>query len=341
MTAQRRTTCAALGALALTGAVLLANGTPGGAATQCRSTTLTWTAPDGLIMTSFQNQLVDTGLVVPAGAPGETVTLTASTYTSSDRYPDGASPSRAEVDQAHESWGLRIGGVDAGPLSTDVPDTEAEGAASPWFSGVRSGSFGEGVINPGAVFLRHASLDGFTESPNSVHPGSVSITVSYCAEVDDTTTTGPGTTAPGTTAPGTTAPATTVPDPSTTVPEPTTTLPDPATTAAPPTTAPAPTTSFVDVVPTTIVPVTGPPVPSTAPAAPTSTGAATTTTLLVPAGPSTVPAPTTAVTPAGPTVPRRTLPETGAAIGGVLVLGGALLGLGAVLLGSRRRMDTR
>ncbi len=325
-------TCAAASSTLVVALAMLAVEHGAGAAQACRSTTLRW-APTTTLVLSMFNQQFDTGLVVEAGAPDEVLQVTESHYSSYDRYPDGTSPSRSDADQAHEQWGLRIGGQDFGGLTADVPDLESEGAPSPWFSGDISGTLGTGEVRPGNVVLRHGSLSGYTESPNSVRPSSLSITVSYCRDVvDDTTTTSP---APTTAEP----PVTTVSIPATSDPSSTV----PVTTAPTPEIGTAPTT-VLSTVPTT-APATVPPAPVPTPAAPSP--AVTTTIVAVPttAGASTTsppPPPTDpavpTTTPTATTVPDGTLPSTGGEVGFMLRAAAALSLLGGLLLIARRRV---
>jgi LPXTG-motif cell wall-anchored protein len=161
--------------------------------------------------------------------------------------------------------------VQVGGLSTDVPDTVAEGAPDDWFSGVISGSFGGSgtILTGGPLIIRHASLYGFNESFNSVHPKMVSIVLERCTAAVTTTTVAPTTTAAvtTTTAAVTTTTAavttTTTASTSTTVLATTTTVASggPTTTAAPTTTVRPTTTSVASGGPTTTaapsIPVTG------------------------------------------------------------------------------------
>ena len=303
------------------------------AAPVCRTSTLAWTAPAGLTMTSFSNQLVDTGLTVAAGDVDEVLRITASSYASHDRYPDNASPTRAEADQQHEQWGLRIGGSDFGQLSSDVPDLVSEGAPSPWFSGDVTGTLGTGPVRPGAVVLRHASLAGFTESPNSVRPTSVALTVEYCRDVVDTTTTAVPSTAPEPTPAPTTVPVDTTPE--TTTPETSTTQPIPSIGTSP-TTAPTATTT------PRVTPTPAPATTSTMPITP-STAAASTTVVVpstAPASTTTVPVATPTTAPTSTTTPDGTLPSTGGEFGGLVRAAGLLTLLGGALLLARRRIIT-
>lgn len=308
------------------------------AAPVCRTSTLAWTAPAGLTMTSFSNQLVDTGLTVAAGDVDEVLRITASSYASHDRYPDNASPTRAEADQQHEQWGLRIGGSDFGQLSSDVPDLVSEGAPSPWFSGDVTGTLGTGPVRPGAVVLRHASLAGFTESPNSVRPTSVALTVEYCRDVVDTTTTAVPSTAPEPTPAPTTVPVDTTPEtttPETTTPETSTTQPIPSIGTSP-TTAPTATTT------PRVTPTPAPATTSTMPITP-STAAASTTVVVpstAPASTTTVPVATPTTAPTSTTTPDGTLPSTGGEFGGLVRAAGLLTLLGGALLLARRRIIT-
>ena len=249
--------------------VVLLGGQSVGAAT-CADETYTWNDFDAGLGDTWKlipgNDTYDTGIVVPTAGAGQTLTVVSSAYKSFDRYPAGSSPTRADVNQLNESFAIQVGGVAVGGLSADVPDTVAEGAVDDWFSGVLSGSFGGSgtILTGGALIIRHASLYGFTESYNSVHPKMVSITLQRCT-TSVTTTTAPATT--------TTAPATT-----TTAPATTTTAVSTTTTVA------ATTTTVASGGPTTTVPAT------------TTTVRASTTTSVASGGPTTTVAPSIPVT---------------------------------------------
>ena len=255
-------------------ATLLMGGQVAGAAV-CANETYTWNDFDAGLDENWKllpsNATYDTGITVPAPGAGQTLKVVSSAYKSFDRYPAGSSPTRAEVNQQNESFAIRVGGVQVGGLSTDVPDTVAEGAPDDWFSGVISGSFGGSgtILTGGSLIIRHASLYGFNESFNSVHPKMVSIVLERCTAAVTTTTVAPTTTAADTTttAAGTTTTAavttTTTASTSTTVLATTTTVASggPTTTAAPTTTVRPTTTSVASGGPTTTaapsIPVTG------------------------------------------------------------------------------------
>jgi hypothetical protein len=255
-------------------ATLLMGGQVAGAAV-CANETYTWNDFDAGLDENWKllpsNATYDTGITVPAPGSGQTLKVVSSAYKSFDRYPAGSSPTRAEVNQQNESFAIRVGGVQVGGLSTDVPDTVAEGAPDDWFSGVISGSFGGSgtILTGGSLIIRHASLYGFNESFNSVHPKMVSIVLERCTAAVTTTTVAPTTTAAvtTTTAAVTTTTAavttTTTASTSTTVLATTTTVASggPTTTAAPTTTVRPTTTSVASGGPTTTaapsIPVTG------------------------------------------------------------------------------------
>jgi hypothetical protein len=255
-------------------ATLLMGGQVAGAAV-CANETYTWNDFDAGLDENWKllpsNATYDTGITVPAPGAGQTLKVVSSAYKSFDRYPAGSSPTRAEVNQQNESFAIRVGGVQVGGLSTDVPDTVAEGAPDDWFSGVISGSFGGSgtILTGGSLIIRHASLYGFNESFNSVHPKMVSIVLERCTAAVTTTTVAPTTTAAvtTTTAAVTTTTAavttTTTASTSTTVLATTTTVASggPTTTAAPTTTVRPTTTSVASGGPTTTaapsIPVTG------------------------------------------------------------------------------------
>ena len=197
-----------VGGLTAVPVTMVANGTsvaaPGDV---CASTTFSWNGDQ--LFVPWQATL-DTGVVIPAAGPGETLTISSATYSTYDQYPDGQVPSRATAGQTHESVGITVGGTQVGGLSTDVPNGVAEGAPTDWYSGIVTGSFGGGgtVISGGTLVIRHASLYGFNESYNSVRVSQVSVTVERCAPAP-TTTAAPTTAAPTTTETGSGGPTTT------------------------------------------------------------------------------------------------------------------------------------
>jgi LPXTG-motif cell wall-anchored protein len=280
----------------------------------CSTSSIGWTGDELLVP---WNQVKNTGVVVPAPAPGETVTLLSAAYETYDRYPDGSSPSRAHVNQANERVGITVGGVAVGGLSVDVPDSVAEGALTDWDSGPVNGTFGGAgtVLAGGEIVIRHASLYGFVESPNSVRVSQVVLTVERCRPPDPTTptTAAPTTAAPTTTEVGSGGPTTTSPGAGSTT---TTVGPGGSTT-------------------TTLVGSGGPTT--------TTPGAVTTTTAVGSGGPTTTTpgavTTTTAVGSGGPTTtaPGGSLPTTGTDNDLVvsLALVAALSGATLLLLGRR------
>ena len=199
----------AVGAIGAIGG--LAIGGAAGAAATCTQESYEWTGQVRL-MTSGPTTF-DTGVVIPGPATGETLSVLGSHYSSFDRYPsDGSAGTRVDAAQMHESWGIAIGGDAFGGLTTDAPNGPAEGAPDEFFSGIVSGSFGTGPIQGGSIVLRHASLYGFGESPNSINAAGVTLSVERCVEVPETTPPSSVEQTPPT------EPATTVAEP-TTVPE--------------------------------------------------------------------------------------------------------------------------
>jgi len=202
----------AIGALGGLGA-----GRSAGAAPVCAQESYEWTGEVRLKTdgpTTF-----DTGVVIPGPAAGETLTITSSSYSSFDRYPsDGSAGNRIDAGQMHESWGIGIGGANFGGLTADAPNGPADGAPDEFFSGIVTGSFGSGPTQGGSLVLRHASLYGFGESPNSINAAGVSLTVERCSEPPETTAveTTPPPTEPPTTALDTTEPSTSVEETTTT-----------------------------------------------------------------------------------------------------------------------------
>jgi hypothetical protein len=288
-------------------ATLLMGGQVAGAAV-CANETYTWNDFDAGLDENWKllpsNATYDTGITVPAPGAGQTLKVVSSAYKSFDRYPAGSSPTRAEVNQQNESFAIRVGGVQVGGLSTDVPDTVAEGAPDDWFSGVISGSFGGSgtILTGGSLIIRHASLYGFNESFNSVHPKMVSIVLERCTAAVTTTTVAPTTTAAVTT---TTAAVTT-------------------TTAAVTTTTAAVTTTTTASTSTTVLATTT----TVASGGPTTTAAPTTT----------VRPTTTSVASGGPTTTAApSIPVTGDHTMVPLAMGAVAAGTGLVLLLVRRR----
>ncbi len=345
------------GGLACSAIWWAATGEGAGAQQLCRTTTVEWSAPPGLYISSGHLPLYDTGRSIPAGEPGETIEVVGSSYRSSDRYPEGSSPTREQAAQLNERWRLQIGGVPFGQLTDDVLDRVADGAPSPWYSGELGGSLGSGPVTAGPIVIRHASLEGYTESPNSVRPQAFSLTVAYCRELEVPTTTSveqqPSSSEPPTTAaPTTSDPAspsvdaapTTVDDGSSSVPDaPPSTVADPGPiprdTAAP--SPGAPTTGVPTTDPdggaTPSLPPTTDPVPSTLVTVPSPTTSPTTSTTptsttIIAAGPAPGPEPSS---------PAGNLPSTGADLAAPVTLATLCAGLGALLrFTARRRRPT-
>jgi LPXTG-motif cell wall-anchored protein len=187
------------------------------AAEDCLSETYSWNNPTVSQLATWQPTL-STGLSIPAPAAGEHIAVIATGWSSFDRLMEENPELTREIqNEIAEQFSVRVGGVQVGGLSADLPDNAAQGAPTPWFSGVLSGTFG-GVdtdVPGGAITLHHS---GNTSSFNSFTPKTVTITVVRCK------------------------PPTTTAAPTTTVARPTTTVVTPTTT---PTTTPAPTTTAV------------------------------------------------------------------------------------------------
>jgi LPXTG-motif cell wall-anchored protein len=181
------------------------------AAEDCLSETYSWNNASVSQLATWQPTL-NTGLSIPAPAANEHIAVIATAWSSYDRLLEENPELTREIqNETAEQFSVRVGGVQVGGLSADLPDTAAQGAPTPWFSGVVSGSFG-GVdtdVPGGAITLHHS---GNSATFNSFTPKTVTITVVRC-------------TPPTTTA----APTTTVAGPTTTVATPTT--PAPTTTA--------------------------------------------------------------------------------------------------------------
>ena len=245
----RLRTTAALGLLAVAVVSSGASGRADAAGSDCRSEHLAY--HDGGTLATF-NPTIDTGIVIPAPASGELVSVVVD-WAAGNAYPErDAANTRTAADQLHESFTVTVGGVALGPLTADLPDSVEEGAVDEWSSGVMAGRFSASDLPGGAVVIVHSSVFGFTESPNSLQVASLSIDVERCntAQPADTCPCSPTTTAvPPTTAPGETT-STAVPTP------PTSTLPGGSTTTTPsvPTTAPTQTTSTLPSVTTSTTP---------------------------------------------------------------------------------------
>ena len=187
---------------------------------------------------------------IPGPAIGESLVVTGVQYSAWDEYPEGTVPSRADVDQPNESFGITIGDVPVGGLSGDLADKLEEGAPTIWYSGVHSGSLGGAgtAIDGGIILVRHVSLYGFGDEPaNSVHAAGLTVTVDRCVSPPEETTTTP--------APTTTADPTTTAAPTTEVPA--TTVESAAPTTAAPTTTRVATTPAAQVASAATLPATG------------------------------------------------------------------------------------
>ncbi len=319
----------------------------------CRTTTVSWSTPSSssLYMTPWHYPTYDTGLAVAPGDAAETVVISASSYRSADRHADDTYPTREDDAQRNERWRLRIGGADFGVLTDDLPDSVAEGAPTPWYSGEVTGSLGTGTVTPGPIVIVHGSQYGYTESANSVRPQSFSLTVTYCRAPDEAPTTNPATTNPATTNPATTNPATAEQTTTTSVPPPTmgTELPPPMTaetTTPPPPASTAPTATVPGAVgpPPSVRPLPDPvPLPPTSSttAAPPTTVPSTSTTTTTPPTSTTVavagPEPSPPTSPVAPPSGGGRLPTTGSDIAGWLIVAVVSATFGALLWLAGRR----
>jgi hypothetical protein len=159
----------------------------------------------GLYFYMYRGVQWDTGITIPPAGPGQQLVITSATWMAFDIRPEDESPpTRAEENEAHESFTVTVGGVQLGPLTPDLPDTVAEGAMTDNHSGIQTGSFPGGPTNGGDVVALHSSAFGFDEADNGFNIKRINITVE--CRVVPTTTAAPTTTAPATTAP---APTTT------------------------------------------------------------------------------------------------------------------------------------
>ena len=296
---------------------------------------------------------LNSGIIVPAPAPSTTLRVVSATYTTYDRYPDGQIPNRATADQQHESVGISIGGTLIGGLSADVPDSVGEGAPTNWYSGLVTGSFGGSgtVLTGGELVIRHASLYGFNESPNSIQVDLIRVVLERCAAPPPTTSTTTTTVPPTTSTTSTTVPPTTSTT-STTVPPTTsttsTTVPPTTSTTSttvPPTTStttttvpPTSSTTSTTVPPTSSTATTVAP-PTTSTTVPPASSSTTSTTLVESRSPVTTAG--TGTSTSGSVVPpaRNPVPvgRTGAPTGQLVVWAAALVAIGVSVAGVTRR----
>jgi endo-1,4-beta-xylanase len=148
---------------------------------ECSVQTYAWTG--FVTLHTYQPSYV-TNISIPAPVSGETLRVRSIDYTAFDGNSPGATPSRADDDEANERFGIRIGNTDVTALSQDLPDTVAEGATNDNYSGVHGGRLtgwsGRSIVG-GLVQLRHASLYGFIDaSSNSLLAYSFTIEIERC-----------------------------------------------------------------------------------------------------------------------------------------------------------------
>ncbi len=201
-----------------------AMGGTAGAAEDCLAETYSWNNATQTQLATWNPSLA-TGLSIPAPAANTHVAVISTSWTAYDRLMEENPELTREIqNETGERFSVRVGGAQVGGLSADLPDTAAQGAATPWFSGVVSGSFGgvDSDVPGGAITLHHS---GDSSSFNSLTPKAVTITVVRCTP--PTTTAAAVTTVAG----PTTTPAPTVAGPTTT-PAPAVGAGGPTTTAA-------------------------------------------------------------------------------------------------------------
>jgi LPXTG-motif cell wall-anchored protein len=177
-----------------------------GAADDCLSETYSWNNTSLSQLATWQPSLT-TGLSIPAPAANEHLAVISTAWSSYDRLMEENPELTREIqNETAEQFSVRVGGVQVGGLSADLPDTAAQGAPTPWFSGVVSGSFGgvDTVVSGGAITLQHS---GDQSSFNAFTPKTVTITVVRCKP--PTTTIAPTTTVVGPTTTTAVAPTTT------------------------------------------------------------------------------------------------------------------------------------
>ncbi len=238
-------------AIALTSGVS-ANSASG--APTCTTSQYGW---QGFSKIHFYQPIFEPGVYIPAPGVGETLTVRSVDYVTYDGYVENNVPTRADQNQPYEQFAVKIGTTDIASLSPDLPDSVAEGAAGPNFSGEHPGQLAgwAGVaIDGGVVQARHGSLYGLADpTTSSLTVGAINVTVDLCSDSGTAPVAAAApqvATAPVTAAPVTAAPVTAAP-----------VFAAPAT-AAPATAAPATAPPFATVPPTTVQPtVAAPPAP--------------------------------------------------------------------------------
>jgi hypothetical protein len=203
-------------------------GSSASAQEDCSAETYSWNNTSITTMGTW-NPTFTTGVTIPGPVGSERLSVVGTSWTAYDRLmEEDPAVTRENPEENGERFTIRIGGSQLGGASADLPDTAAEGAPSPWFSGVISGSFG-GVgtgISGGAITLHHAgSGTGF----DAFNPKSITIDVVRCRPAVAATTT----VAPTTTIVGSGGPTTTTTPTATTSPTGPTTPTTPTTPVAP------------------------------------------------------------------------------------------------------------
>jgi LPXTG-motif cell wall-anchored protein len=183
------------------------------AAETCVSETYSWTNNSFTNLATW-NPSITTGLTVAAPGAGQRLVVTSATWTAYDRLvEEDPAVTRENPEENSEYFATYIGGVKLGGSSSDLPDTVAEGAASPWFSGVVGGDFAAGgtVVPGGSITVQ---FTGGSDLPNALTPKTITVVLDRCTEVVPTTTAATPTTTPTSVSPATTvaaaAPTTTV-----------------------------------------------------------------------------------------------------------------------------------
>ncbi|MFN8022685.1 MAG: LPXTG cell wall anchor domain-containing protein [Acidimicrobiales bacterium] len=173
------------------------------AAETCVSETYSWTNTSFTNLATW-NPSINTGLTVAAPGAGQRLVVTSATWTAYDRIlGEDPAVTRDNPEENNEYFATYIGGVKLGGSSSDLPDTAAEGAPSPWFSGVVAGDFAAGgtVVPGGAITVQ---FTGGSELPNALTPKVVTVVLDRCTEVVPTTTAPAPTTSVASGAPTTT-----------------------------------------------------------------------------------------------------------------------------------------